>query len=210
MALREKQKADRMTRILDAARDLFARDGFDDVRAEAIAARAEVSPGTLYNYFGGKNEILLTLAAIENEHLLDLGNALVIDADTTAHAGLGRLFGIYYGARHMMLDRELWRHGFVLAFADVSNAQAERLRNTDHALRQQVIDAALTLQGMGKLRAGIDCAVFGAALYNNANMLFLEFAWSQDARFDGLLAQIDAMNAVLIDLALPSAADPAP
>lgn len=203
MGLREKQKAERSLRILDAAKELLTRQAFDDVRAEAIAELAEVSPGTLYNYFGGKNEILLTLASIENEHLLDIGDAVVIDADTSAKEGLSRLFDIYFGDSHMMLHRDLWRLGFVLAFADVSSAYSKRLRNTDRALRQQVIDAARRLQAQGKLRASLDCDVFGATLYNNANMLFLEFTWSERSTFEGLQGQIKAMTDAMIDLAVP-------
>ncbi|UYV37879.1 TetR/AcrR family transcriptional regulator [Rhodobacteraceae bacterium D3-12] len=182
--MREKQKAERMVRILDAARELLTRQSFDDVRAEAIAELAEVSPGTLYNYFGGKNEILLTLAAIENEHLLDLGDGFNIDAQATAQEALGGLFEIYYGDTFMMLHRDLWRLGFALAFSDVSSAHAKRLRNSDRALRQQVVDAANRLRARGKLRADLDCNVFGAMLYNNANMLFLEYAWSEGPSFE--------------------------
>ncbi|WP_099023604.1 TetR/AcrR family transcriptional regulator [Mycolicibacterium palauense] len=43
--------------ILDAARDLFVRDGYELTSVDAIAARAEVSKRTVYDHFGDKERI---------------------------------------------------------------------------------------------------------------------------------------------------------
>ena len=59
--LRERQKADRTGRILDAASRLFRDQGYDAVRIEDIAAAAEVSAGTCYNYFSTKGDLLLAM-----------------------------------------------------------------------------------------------------------------------------------------------------
>ena len=104
----------------------------------------------------------------------------------------------------MILHRDLWRLGFGLAFADVSSTYSKRLRDSDGALRQQVIKTAERLQRLGKLREDLDCEVFGAALYNNANAMFLEFAWSESSTFEELIMQIRKMSHALIDLALPA------
>ncbi|APY90042.1 TetR family transcriptional regulator [Streptomyces alfalfae] len=44
--------------ILAAARELFLADGFDRSSVDAIAARAEVSKRTVYDYFGDKQTLL--------------------------------------------------------------------------------------------------------------------------------------------------------
>lgn len=44
--------------ILSAARELFLADGFDRSSVDAIAARAEVSKRTVYDYFGDKQTLL--------------------------------------------------------------------------------------------------------------------------------------------------------
>ncbi|CAL9655086.1 hypothetical protein SUDANB108_06776 [Streptomyces sp. enrichment culture] len=44
--------------ILQAARELFLTDGFDRSSVDAIAARAEVSKRTVYDYFGDKQTLL--------------------------------------------------------------------------------------------------------------------------------------------------------
>jgi AcrR family transcriptional regulator len=48
-------------RILDAARQLFVREGFDNVSLRRIASRIEYSPAALYRYFRNKKEILSAL-----------------------------------------------------------------------------------------------------------------------------------------------------
>ena len=49
--LRERQKAKRNRAILEAASTLFKQNGYEAARIEAIAESAEVSVGTLYNYY---------------------------------------------------------------------------------------------------------------------------------------------------------------
>ncbi|MGH4031823.1 TetR/AcrR family transcriptional regulator [Actinomycetota bacterium Odt1-20B] len=44
--------------ILAAARELFLADGFDRTSVDAVAARAEVSKRTVYDYFGDKRTLL--------------------------------------------------------------------------------------------------------------------------------------------------------
>lgn len=44
--------------ILSAARELFLADGFDRSSVDAVAARAEVSKRTVYDYFGDKQTLL--------------------------------------------------------------------------------------------------------------------------------------------------------
>lgn len=46
-------------RILRAAQELFTEQGFDAAPMEAIARRARVSKGTLYNFFDSKEDLLV-------------------------------------------------------------------------------------------------------------------------------------------------------
>jgi len=49
--------------ILDAARQLFVREGFDNVSMRRIAGAIDYSPAAIYRYFRNKREILSTLRA---------------------------------------------------------------------------------------------------------------------------------------------------
>ncbi len=57
--LRERKKAATMHRVQEAALDLFAVRGFDGVTIEEVADAAEVSPSTVYRYFGTKEGLVL-------------------------------------------------------------------------------------------------------------------------------------------------------
>jgi len=58
---RERDKETMRRRILDAAKQLFVKEGFDNVSMRSIAARIEYSPAAIYRYFANKREILSVL-----------------------------------------------------------------------------------------------------------------------------------------------------
>ena len=49
----QQRSADRLARILDAAAQVFEDRGFEGATTEAIALRAGISIGSLYQYFPG-------------------------------------------------------------------------------------------------------------------------------------------------------------
>jgi AcrR family transcriptional regulator len=58
---------DRRQRILEAALDVFAELGFDGATNKDIAARADVTPGLIYFYFPGKEELFFAAFAHQAE-----------------------------------------------------------------------------------------------------------------------------------------------
>lgn len=54
-------------RILNAARKLFFRHGYDPVSTDMIAKEARVSKSTLYNHVGDKKAVLIAFVHKENE-----------------------------------------------------------------------------------------------------------------------------------------------
>ena len=58
--------------ILDAAGEVLARDGYDAMTTRAVAERAGVSVGSLYQYFGDKHAIVAELARREDRAALDM------------------------------------------------------------------------------------------------------------------------------------------
>src|SRR5260370_7123403 len=59
----------RIASILDAAEAVFAEMGYEEATTNHIAARAEISPGSLYQFFSNKEEIAQALAARYTEEL---------------------------------------------------------------------------------------------------------------------------------------------
>ena len=58
---KQKRGLETTNRILDAAADLFARNGYDGVPMRAIAQRAGIRESSVYNHFQSKADILETL-----------------------------------------------------------------------------------------------------------------------------------------------------
>jgi AcrR family transcriptional regulator len=77
-------------RILDAALDLFRIDGYDTATIEAVARRAEVAKGTVFNFFTTKSAILLA-----HYETLDaqFGEALAAMKPDAPRAALTQFFG---------------------------------------------------------------------------------------------------------------------
>ncbi|MDO5499571.1 MAG: TetR family transcriptional regulator [Propionibacteriaceae bacterium] len=58
-SLRDRKKAATMRHVQAVAMDLFDERGFEAVKVEDVAAAAEVSPSTVYRYFGTKEGLVL-------------------------------------------------------------------------------------------------------------------------------------------------------
>ncbi len=64
---REEKKALQRQKILDAARDVFFRDGFIDANLDEVAQIANVAKGTLYRYFENKGELYVAVLSHNGE-----------------------------------------------------------------------------------------------------------------------------------------------
>src|SRR5713226_3055878 len=65
MGIKERQERDREAvgrAILDAARELFVAEGYQNVSIRKIAERIEYSPAAIYGYFPSKDDIFFALA----------------------------------------------------------------------------------------------------------------------------------------------------
>jgi AcrR family transcriptional regulator len=60
-ARREREKEQLRQEILDAARELFAKEGYENVSMRRIAEKIEYSPTTIYLYFEDKTELFFAL-----------------------------------------------------------------------------------------------------------------------------------------------------
>ena len=147
MGVKERQEREREAvarAILDAARELFVAEGYQNVSIRKIAERIEYSPAAIYGYFPSKDDIFLALAE-EGFRLLFVPaeEAPASDPVDQIRAGFWRLYAFskdhpeYFAL--MFLDRSVprisrdWqRFGFV-----------KEMRGRMAAHIQSVIDAGL-------------------------------------------------------------------
>ena len=195
--LRARQKALRHKRILDAALGLFRDAGYDAVRTEDIAAAAEVSVGTLYNYFENKGDLLLALVTIEVEDVLEQG-ALVVNAPPPDIAlALNMLVGGYYEHSNTYLTKDLWRSAMALTIQAAETPFSARYTALDQSLTDQVCALVEKLQRRGLARGDVDARAFGQVIFNNLNQMFIEFVKVEAMAMTVLMAAVARQNAAI-------------
>jgi AcrR family transcriptional regulator len=58
--------------LVEAARDLFAEDGYASTSLEAVVAKAGMTKGALYHHYAGKRELFAAVFAAEQRKLTDV------------------------------------------------------------------------------------------------------------------------------------------
>ncbi len=69
---RARRAEERRQTILQAAASVFAAKGFEKATTREIALEADISEGTIYNYFDSKEQLLLALAEIVQDEVTAL------------------------------------------------------------------------------------------------------------------------------------------
>lgn len=173
--LRARQKADRNRRIVEAATMLFREQGYDSVRIEDIAEMAEVSVGTLYNYFQNKGDILVATVSMEVTEVLEAGERIVSSPPLNVAEALRVLINQYYDHSLVYLSKEMWRTAMASSIQQPETPLSKSYTDLDQRLCAQVVQLVETLQQHGVIIAGIDVRAIGEVIFNNLNMMFIEF-----------------------------------
>ncbi|QEX15575.1 hypothetical protein FRZ44_08620 [Hypericibacter terrae] len=108
--LRERKRQERNDIIIDAAMDLFQAHGYEQTTMEEIAARADISPPTLYRYFPRKTELLIALFWKERERMdtaLEEFHRKSVSWD--AVSAMAGLLYLNNSGVHTKAQRKLWR-----------------------------------------------------------------------------------------------------
>jgi len=173
--LREKQKAYRHDRILDAATRLFREQGYEVVKIEAIATAAEVSIGTIYNYYRNKGDLLVAIVSLEVEEVLKAGEEVIARPPGGAEAAVDALIGGYVEHSLNYLSKEMWRQAMAISTTQPSSPFGETYAALDQALARQTCMLLEKLQVLGMLSRQADPNSLGEVIFNNTNMNFIAF-----------------------------------
>ena len=197
--LRERQKADRERRIIKAAAHYFRDIGFEDSHIEAIAERAEVSVGTVYNYFESKGDLLVAIVALEVNEILNAGEGLIADPPRDVEQAVNGLIAIYLDHSLVYLDKGMWRNAMALTTRQPDTRFGRQYNRLDECLTAQVCDLIARLQRDGRVKRDVDARAVGETIFNNTNMMFTIFVKSGDMTLDSLKSSIARQNAPLTD-----------
>jgi AcrR family transcriptional regulator len=164
---RERRIAARQAQILEAAQHVFSQKGYERATTREIAAAADVSEGTLYNYFDNKLDLLIgvareyadavthKIAAIQADNLSDMMAQLLTDRFRSGRER--RLFMLFlYEAR---LNPDVHRYYVQEALYRIINETEKQLQALVDAGVMRPVDPAVAARA-------INAAIMGfAALY---------------------------------------------
>jgi len=197
--LRAKHKADRHHRILEAAAELFREAGYEGAKIEAIAAEAEVSVGTIYNYYQNKGDLLVAIVSMEVNEVLNAGRGVVAEPPRNVGDALDTLIGIYIEHSLNYLSKEMWRQAMAISTQQPDSPFGRTYTGLDRALTGQICALITRLQELGLVRDGADGRSVGELLFNNMNMMFIEFVKRDEATIAELRGAIRRQNRVLVE-----------
>jgi AcrR family transcriptional regulator len=100
--------------LLDAAREVFTRQGFADASIADVVERAGSSVGSLYHHFGGKSELFL---ALWQEHQLAYEEAASSAVAAARQAGVDDPAKLFAAGARAFLDGSWQRRDLALLFS---------------------------------------------------------------------------------------------
>jgi AcrR family transcriptional regulator len=196
--LRAKHKADRHQRIVEAAARLFRTQGYDTVKMEAIAAAAEVSIGTIYNYYKNKGDLLVAIVSMEVHEVLAAGERVIADPPRHAEKAVAKLIANYIEHALVYLSKEMWRQAMAITTQQPDSPSGVAYNELDEALARQTAKLIRKLQTLGLVQVGVDAQALGEMIFNNTNMMFTIFVKQEAMSVATLLARIRRQNRTLV------------
>jgi AcrR family transcriptional regulator len=196
--LRARQKADRTTRIIEAAAQLFRRVGYEAAKMEDIANAAQVSIGTIYNYYQNKGDLLVAIVALEVNEVLTRGERIVDKPPRSAGRAIDRLIGNYIEHSLVYLSKEMWRQAMAISTQQPDSPFGLTYAALDGKLTEQVCQLIAKLQSLGLVTAELDCEAVGEIIFNNTNMMFINFVKSPRMSVKRLRATLARQHQILL------------
>jgi AcrR family transcriptional regulator len=197
--LRARNRADRNERILHAASRLFRTLGYEATRIELIAGEAEVSVGTIYNYYQNKGDILVAIVSMEVNEVLSAGRAVVDAPPSPVSRAIDTLVSSYIGHSLVYLSKEMWRHAMAISTQQPDSPFGRTYTALDGALSKQTCTLIKALQALGRVRPDIDCRGVGEMIFNNTNMMFIDFVKDEAMTIAALRSKLRRQHRTLLN-----------
>jgi TetR/AcrR family transcriptional regulator, repressor for uid operon len=169
------KKQARRLEILDVAARCFAREGFHCTTMEDIIRELQSSPGAVYCYFAGKNEIVAAIA--EQRHMREsalLGELLVLD---NVSEGLERLANKFFKMLHDPLEKERRKLTIQLWAESLRDKRIRRIVERGIRQRDLLTLAVRRAQESGQIREDLDPDAFSRVLLAVIQGFILQQAW---------------------------------
>ena len=190
MGLRQRKKENTHSRILDAARQLFRENGYEQTRMESVATKADISVGTVYNYFDTKHDLLLAIIVRYDAHVITETEALFNNLPANPVEGIVQVFAI--GARHSFaeLGRANWRQFFAASILHHSSPLGASYGALNTGLSERVVRMLEAQKRAGHLAVFCDSQKIGDLIYKIESTLFITLTVSDSMPFEAYEDQL--------------------
>jgi AcrR family transcriptional regulator len=163
--LRKKQREKRATAIIKAAMDLITEKGYRNTSIEEIAARAEVGPATVYNYFGSKSGLIVSVFSDVKDMMLMKGEKILSNLPDTPEEAVYKLAASYFGNLSRRFDRKLMREVYVAIMVEQLSVRKE-LMQMDYAVMEHLVKLLEIFQARGQLAKDISMVDMAFVLFS--------------------------------------------
>lgn len=188
---RERNKQEKLERIVAAASELFAARGVDDVTTQEIADAADIGAGTLFLYARTKGELLLLVQNSHYEGALAEGRAAAEAALGTLDAVLALVAPIVACNRVQVGNGRTYLREMLFGDAEEPH-HAEALRFVAET-EQSLIEIISTREGRKADDAAVRARVISAAMF-----VAMASAASAEITVDDILAAVRPQAAVVL------------
>jgi AcrR family transcriptional regulator len=169
---RERNKQQKLARIVSAARSLFASKGFDTTTTQEIAASVDIGTGTLFLYAKTKEDLLILIFRDEMDRVVERAFATV-PARAPIVAQLVYVFDcmVAHHRRDLDLARALIRQA---SFVDGAQRRDD-IRGFMRGLLKRIRDLIRDAQARGELRADLPATMLTRNVFAIYYSMLLEW-----------------------------------
>ena len=203
--LKPEELETRRQEIIDAARTCFLRNGFHRTTTDEICKQASITPGGLYHYFAGKDEIIA--AVIQQQAESAIGRVrFLLDSAGGMRGAFGELAQQFIGTMNdpniddvVRLEIEIWAEG-------LKNPRLGDLSKEAWALRQGWMETMVRRGAEEGLYNTKDVDAKGLASLLTAILLGMRLGkvlWKDDFDLNGAIAAMFMVHSGRLVMEMP-------
>ncbi len=192
----EEQREARRLQILDAAGRCFARQGFHRTTMEDIVRKLKSSPGAVYCYFHGKNDIVEAIA--EQRHNRESALLAELLASGNVAEGLQHLARTFFEMLQDPKERERRKVTIQIWAESLRDKRIRKIVERGIRQRDLLTTALRNAQRAGQLPGTLDTDAFSRVLLALVQGFILQQAWEPGLDIEGYVTTaMHLVNSVL-------------
>jgi len=197
---REENKKHYHKNILEAARELFAAQDYENTTMEQIAAKAGIGLGTTYNYFTSKDELyILTMAENTANDVKRDVEEIIIDegsvSDIVSDAILKQIKKIN------LVNKNIWKTALPVLFSSLksNNKMLQKIMIADLKVMDTLSDLINQLKLQNKIPNDFDTIVAVELIFGALFLHLAMYIYTDEVTFDDVCQKIKADSRFLFD-----------